>query len=102
MSSLKHDWQDKDYVLRLFGSNERQARKAYVSFVAKGIDQGYRPELIGGGLVRSLGGWSALKALRSEHIRVKGDERIFGGTEFVEEDLEKANEHFEQRTILQQ
>jgi len=76
VSSLKHDWQDKDYVLRLFGSNERQARKAYVSFVAKGIDQGYRPELIGGGLVRSLGGWSALKALRSEHIRVKGDERI--------------------------
>jgi len=101
VSSLKHDWQDKDYVLRLFGSNERQARKAYVSFVAKGIDQGCRPELRGG-LVRSLGGWSALKALRSEHIRVKGDKQILGGTEFVEEVLEKANEHFEQRTILQQ
>jgi REP element-mobilizing transposase RayT len=34
-----------------------ESRKAYLSYVKKGIDQGRRPELTGGGLVRSLGEW---------------------------------------------
>jgi putative transposase len=96
----RNEWQDKDYVLSFFGANEKTAMKAYVSFVRKGLDQGQRPELVGGGLVRSVGGWFALQALRSEHMRVKGDERILGSSEFVEEVLEKADEHFEQRTLI--
>ena len=97
---LDNEWQDKDYVLRLFGAKERQARNAYVSFIVEGLDQGRRPDLTGGGLVRSVGGWTALKALRTEEIRVKGDERILGGSEFVQEVLEKANEEFERTTLL--
>ena len=97
---LNNQWQDKDYVLRLFGTKERQARNAYISFVAEGLDQGRRPDLTGGGLVRSVGGWSALKALRFEETRVKGDERILGGPEFVQQVLEKADEEFERATLL--
>jgi putative transposase len=97
---LDNEWQDKDYVLRLFGAKETQARNAYVSFIVEGLDQGRRPDLTGGGLVRSVGGWTALKALRTEEIRVKGDERILGGSKFVQEVLEKANEEFERTTLL--
>ncbi|OEU60051.1 MAG: hypothetical protein BBJ57_08035 [Desulfobacterales bacterium PC51MH44] len=58
-----NDWQDRDYVLKWFGPNEGEAKSACRRFVKKGIDQGRRPDLVGGGLIRSLGGWSAVKAL---------------------------------------
>jgi chromosomal replication initiation ATPase DnaA len=60
---------------------------------------GHRPELVGGGLLRSAGGWSALKAIRNSGMRIMGDERILGGSDFVESVLEKANEEYEKRTI---
>jgi len=40
------------------------ARKAYRSYVEKGIALGKRPELTGGGLIRSLGGWDDVKKRR--------------------------------------
>jgi REP element-mobilizing transposase RayT len=97
---FKNEWQDKDYVLKFFGSTEKTARRAYVSFVAEGLEEGRRTDLTGGGLLRSVGGWSALMALRSAHIRVKGDERILGSSEFVQGALQKANEQFERHTLL--
>ena len=45
-------WQGRDYVLKWFGS-----RKGYAEFVKQGVRQGRRPELVGGGLTRSQGGW---------------------------------------------
>ena len=100
VAALKHEWQDRDYVLRGFGTSEKEARKAYVSFVAKGLNQGKRPELVGGGLVRSVGGWAALKDFRSKEVRVKGDERILGSSQFVQDVLEKADEQLEQKSSL--
>jgi REP-associated tyrosine transposase len=50
-------------VLKWFGPNEGEAKRAYRRFVKKGIDQRRRPDLVGGGLIRSQGGWSAVKAL---------------------------------------
>jgi len=35
-------------------------------------------------LLRSIGGWTVLKGLRKAGIRVKGDERILGDSDFVE------------------
>ncbi|MDH4206356.1 MAG: hypothetical protein OEV45_12595 [Desulfobacteraceae bacterium] len=64
-------------MLRLFGKSVRSARRAYSGFVSKGISLGQRPDLIGGGLVRSSGGWSALKAIRSTGLRAVSDERIW-------------------------
>jgi REP-associated tyrosine transposase len=91
------EWQDRQYVLRLFAKTEKKALRGYHEFIAAGVKHGRRPDLVGGGLVRSVGGWSALKALRSRRVRVKGDERILGSSEFVERVLEMAEEGMERR-----
>ncbi len=74
---------DTAYVLDQFGKAEQDARRAYRRFVAKGISAGRRPELVGGGLVRSVGGWSQVRAVRQSKARIKGDERILGSSSFV-------------------
>jgi putative transposase len=61
------------------------------------MDQGRRPELVGGGLIRSLGGWSAVKGMRRSGMRERSDERILGSGEFVEDLVEQAT-----RTIKHQ
>ena len=43
-----------------------------------------RPDLIGGGLVRSAGGWDALKELRKIKAYMKGGERILDDSDFVD------------------
>ena len=79
-----------------------ESRKGYFSYVKKGVDQGRRPELTGGGLVRNFGGWSMIKKLRLKgQDRVKGDERILGDGEFVTALLSKAKEKFERGYELQ-
>jgi REP element-mobilizing transposase RayT len=96
MGRKKHEWQDTEYVLSYFGKKVSESRKAYLSYVKKGIDQGRRPELTGGGLVRSLGGWSMIKKLRLKgQDRIKGDERILGDSEFVTALLSEAKEKLE-------
>lgn len=99
MGKVPREWQDTEYILRLFASRLRAARRAYERFVADGVDQGRRPELVGGGLIRSAGGWSNIKALRGSDERVMGDERILGGGEFVQAVLEKAQERYEKKTL---
>jgi REP element-mobilizing transposase RayT len=77
-------WQDRAAVLAWFGRTERAARRAYRAFLQEGIPQGRRPELVGGGLIRSLGGWAAVRAVRQRVDRVLADERILGSGAFVE------------------
>jgi len=55
----------------------------------------------GGGLIRSVGGWAALKALRAARVFEKGDERILGDGDFVESVLKAANEAMERKYDLQ-
>jgi len=51
--------------------------------------------LVGGGLIRSLGGWKAIKIMgKEERERIKGDERILGDSDFVIQVLEEADEKF--------
>ena len=97
MGKRHSDWQDIRYVLNLFGKRVSSARKHYRAFVEKGIKQGWRPDLIGGGLIRSAGGWAPLKTYRRRKIHVKGDERILGDSDFVESVLDKQKERFERR-----
>lgn len=77
-------WLDRAYVLAWFGRPERAAVRAYRTFLHAGCAQGHRPELVGGGLVRSLGGWAAVRAVRQRAGRVRADERILGTGAFVE------------------
>ncbi len=63
--------------------------------------QGRRPELTGSGLVRSMGGWTALKALGRSSVRIKGYERNLGDSDFVEAVLKQADEQLERRYRLE-
>jgi hypothetical protein len=62
----------------------------YRAFVAAGVAQGRRPDLVGGGLRRSAGGWEALAALPRGRERWAFDERVLGSGAFVERVLREA------------
>ena len=66
----------------------------------KGIGRGRNPEITGGGLLRSIGGWGVLKSMRKMNIHIKGDERILGDSDFVEKVLSQASEQMERRYRL--
>jgi REP element-mobilizing transposase RayT len=88
----KNDWQDREYALKWFGRKEGEARRAYRDYVKKGVREGRRPELVGGGLVRSLGGWSQVKSMRRAKISALHDERILGSGDFVEKIIKEASQ----------
>ena len=100
IGKTKAIFQNQSYILRLFGDKVSPARRAYRAFVKKGINEGKRPELTGGGLIRSVGGWAAAKALRRANALQKGDERILGDGDFVDAVLSEANEAYERRYRL--
>jgi putative transposase len=81
----KHPWQGVDAVLGQFAKTAGVARGRYRAFVAEGVRQGRRPELQGGGLRRSAGGWEGLAALRRGRERWAFDERVLGTGAFVAE-----------------
>ena len=95
MGNKRRDWQDSGYVLRCFGEQDANARRQYGAFVESGIDQGRRDDLTGGGLIRSMGGWSAIHQRDLRDTRMKSDERILGDGDFVDALLAEANERFE-------
>ena len=100
MNESEETWQNIDYVYGYFSSLKKEALQKYREFVKNGIDLGKRPDLTGGGLLRSSGGWSALKEFRKTGIRLKGDERILGDSNFVETVLKSAKESFQQKYDL--
>ncbi|HJX32122.1 MAG TPA: transposase [Thermodesulfobacteriota bacterium] len=100
MNKTNQPWQNTDYIYRLFSDQKRTARKRYREFVEKGISEGKRPDLTGGGLLRSFGGWTGLKGFRKAGIRVKGDERILGDSDFVKNALKLAEEALEEKYDL--
>jgi REP element-mobilizing transposase RayT len=89
------EFQHTNEVLRRFAGTFKKAQSRYREYVKKGVLQGKRPELSGGGLVRSAGGWSAVKMLRKSGLFQKSDERILGDGDFVESVLHQANEQLE-------
>lgn len=100
MGHRKRDWQNTDYVLNYFGKRRYPAIRDYEVFVEEGLRQGRREDLVGGGLIRSLGGWSAVKANNLKGAFIKSDERILGDGEFVESILSEAAERFERKYAM--
>jgi len=100
MGKQRHPWQNSNKVLGLFGKTIASARRAYRKFVAKGLEQGRRADLIGGGLIRSSGGWATVRQMRKAKVHVKSDERILGDGDFVTQVLSEANDHFERKHAL--
>ena len=101
MGHVQHEWQDVNKVLNLFAKRFSTARKQYRAFAEKGISMGRRPDLIGGGLIRSAGGWKAFKSEVRNKGHLKGDERILGNTDFVKSVLATAEENLNRRYRLQ-
>jgi hypothetical protein len=94
MGTISRKWQKTDYVLAAFGG-DGQGRNAYRMFVAAGLNLGYKADLVGGGLIRSQGGWSAVLSMRRRGQRTASDERILGDGEFVQETIEEITERME-------
>jgi len=97
MNRIRHEWQNRNYVLGYFGKRESSALQAYREFVAEESGRGHQPELTGGGLVRSIGGWSEVKSLRKRQEKQFSDERILGSGEFVKEILDDVEESVKER-----
>jgi REP element-mobilizing transposase RayT len=89
----RNDWQERGYVLGQFGKGQREAIRAYRRFMEEGKNAGRRPELVGGGLIRSLGGWSKVLSLRARGEQEEYDARILGGGDFVHAILKEADEN---------
>jgi len=100
MNRIYRPWQNVNYIYGLFSDRRRSAITRYRAFIEKGIAHGRRPDLIGGGLLRSIGGWTELKGYRQAGIRIKGDERILGDSTFVEDALQTAKEKFDPKYDL--
>lgn len=91
MGRVKREWQDIRTVLAYFGKRGKGVEK-YEQYVKEGVSRGKRPELVGGGLIRSLGGWSQVLSLRRKGIRVASDVRVLGGDAFIQRLLSEADE----------
>ena len=100
MGRQEAGWQDTDSILSRFGGRRSMARRGYREFLRKGIELGRRPELTGGGLIRSLGGWDEVKAQRRQRAAMKGDERILGDSAYVDKVLRAANERLQSKYQL--
>jgi len=84
-------------VLKHFSETFRMARQRYRQFVEKGIKQGRRTDLQGGGLARSAGGDKTGLLGQKEEDKELSDQRILGSGDFVAEVLRAANEFEEKR-----
>jgi putative transposase len=100
MGKRKYGWQNVKEVLEMFDGSQNRARRSYRDFVEKGIVEGKRHDLTGGGLLRSAGGWEGVKALREEKVYQRNDERILGDGDFVDRVLAAAEEDMERRYVL--
>jgi REP-associated tyrosine transposase len=90
MGKKECPWMDIDYVLLQFNDSKRKSRNAYRKFVGEGIALGRNPQLTGGGLIRSKGGWSGVVSARRRGQREEYDERILGSGDFVNEIFREA------------
>jgi REP element-mobilizing transposase RayT len=95
-------WQETDYVLGWFSEQRGKAIRRYRKFMEEGKGQGRRIDLVGGGLIRSLGGWSRVLSLRDSGEEVAHDVRILGGGGFVEEVLKEADRNLRRQLRLKE
>jgi hypothetical protein len=99
VGTVPRAWQDTATILAQFAPTRRRAVPAYRAFVAAGIPTGRRQDLQGGGLVRSLGGWAGVTALRRGREAYHGDERVLGSSAFVDQLRRALADHAPPRTV---
>ncbi len=87
-------------VLSQFGDKKRRAISEYRRFVKAELGSGRNPELTGGGLIRSQGGWSRVLALQRSGHKEESDERILGTGDFVHAIMREVEERQLRQTKL--
>jgi hypothetical protein len=101
IGKMKRSWQNRDDVLALFSKTPSLAVGRYMNFLKDGLEQGHRPDLMGGGLIRSQGGLRAVMGTRPSD-REAYDSRILGSGDFVNEVLKTAEAHDDVELDLKQ
>jgi hypothetical protein len=100
MGGPSEPWLETDEVLGRFGDELPTARQAYERFVVEGWNQGPRPDLEGGGLMRSLGGLDPALKLRHAREPQQADLRVLGSGDFVTQVLQQADALDQARSAL--
>jgi REP element-mobilizing transposase RayT len=96
LGRVKREWQDVDTVLAYFGKRRKEAMRKYERYVSEGVGMGKRPDLVGGGFTRSMGGWSEVLSSRRKGEREASDERILGGGKFVEKVVKETEQRMKE------
>jgi len=102
LGNRNNSWQSVDEVLIHFGDKKSNSIRKYEKFVSEGIGQGRREDLIGGGLIRSVGGWSRVNALKKLGLKWRSDDRILGEGDFVEKVLKAIDDKLQRQEQLRQ
>jgi len=100
MGHKKREWQGVDYVLSWFDKTKATARKEYRRYIEDGIAEGKRNDLVGGGLIRTLGGWSQVLSHRKSNGKVVTDQRILGQGDFVERIIGEADKRIKSQVSV--
>ncbi len=88
----KSEWQAKKEILAHFHTKQAKAVALYRGFIKDGWEMGKREDLCGGGMRRSSGGWAKVLEAKKEKEYLRGDERVLGYSDFVEQALKAAEE----------
>jgi hypothetical protein len=91
VGKITREWQDTEYIMSFFGK-KWAGREKYLNFINEGIAQGRRPDLVGGGLIRSIGGWAEVLSARRHKEKQVFDQRVLGDGAFVQKVLAEAND----------
>ncbi|MFH1260200.1 MAG: transposase [Elusimicrobiota bacterium] len=94
------EWQSNKEILERFGSHKGEAIKKYLEFIKDGLRMGKRDDLTGGGLKRSAGGWKGIAELKRNKEYWRGDERILGDGDFVNQVLKFSEEEMVKKDRL--
>ncbi|MFH1504063.1 MAG: transposase [Candidatus Omnitrophota bacterium] len=100
VGNKQYAWQDRDEVLLYFGKRKKEAINRYQEFIKDGMIKKDKIDFLGGGLVRSVGGWSNLVGMKRKKEYWRGDERILGDDAFVNRILKETEESLDQRDKL--
>jgi REP element-mobilizing transposase RayT len=92
MGTRKDGFIEREYILGHFAQTEHKAVQEYTAFLKERRSKYKGGEFSGGGLIKSMGGISAVLGCRKSGYREMFDERVLGNGDFVESVLNEAGE----------
>lgn len=97
MGNHPNEWQQCEKVLSYFGTERLTGRAAYRQFIEDQSTFGHQPELTGGGLKRSEGGWAEIKSARPCHQGRNIEKLVLGDEDFVKKMVDQTDDRLKSR-----